>query len=134
MDKGVTTAKLLQIETGDKLVLPEEIAKEIGAKQALVILVFRDKNLKIFPIEGNEVYHLKLEISNLTRNFLQYLTNAFKQSGLKEVLFTTGLCVESDKCYYESYFNRPSEDFDIELLKKLLSKIEGVKEVEIKKL
>ncbi len=134
MDKGVTTAKLLEIEIGDKLVLPEEIANEIGAQRALVILVYRDKNLKIFPIENGEVYHLKLEISNLTRNFLQYLTNAFKQSGLKEVLFTTGICVESDKCYYESYFNKPNEEFDTELLKKLLSEIEGVKEVVIKKL
>jgi hypothetical protein len=100
----MTQARVLKIEKGDTITLPEEFVQKIGHSYGLAILVVKDGNVKLYPVDSEHVMYLKLVIDKLSKSFLEELTMVFMEVGLEEILFTSGICQAADQCYYECYF------------------------------
>ena len=119
----------MPIERGDKIVLPGDFCDEIGKSHGLAILILKDKNVKIYPIDSERVLYLKLEIEKLSKSFLEELTLVFEESSLQDILFTSGICQSASKCYYECYFTPDQLKVSENEFEKRLNKITGVKKV-----
>ena len=130
MTKGdMTQARVLKIEKGDTITLPAEFIEKIGHQYGLTILIMKDGNVKMYPVDSSRVMYLKLVIDKLSKSFLEELTMVFMEVGLEDILFTSGICQAADQCFYECYFTPQQLTVDIKVLDERLNKITGVKQV-----
>ncbi|MHA1863220.1 MAG: hypothetical protein ACTSWA_05575 [Candidatus Thorarchaeota archaeon] len=130
MSKGdMTQARVLKIEKGDTITLPAEFIEKIGHQYGLTILIMKDGNVKMYPVDGERVMYLKLVIDKLSKSFLEELTMIFMEIGLEDILFTSGICQAADQCFYECYFTPQQLNAKVEVLEERLKKITGVKQV-----
>ena len=130
LTKGdMTQARVLKIEKGDKITLPAEFVERIGQQYGLAILVVKDGNVKLYPVDSSSVMYLKLVIEKLSKSFLEELTMVFMEVGLEDILFTSGICQAADECFYECYFTPQQLNVEVAKLKKRLEDISGVKQV-----
>ena len=130
MTKGdMTQARVLKIEKGDTITLPAEFVEKIGHKYGLTILVMKDSNVKLYPVDSERVMYLKLVIDKLSKSFLEELTMVFMEVGLEDILFTSGICQAADQCFYECYFTPQQLNVEIKTLETRLNKITGVNQV-----
>ncbi len=125
----ITHAKVLQIQKGSTITLPEEFVDAIGQPFGLAILVVKDKNVKLYPVDSSKVLYLKLNIEKLSKSFLEELTSVFEMGGLEDILFTSGICQSADQCYYECYFTPEQLKISEEDLRTRLTGITGVQKV-----
>jgi hypothetical protein len=128
-EADMTKARVLEIKKGNAITLPEEFVEGIKLPFGLAILVMKDKNVKLYPIDKKEVMYLKLEIEKLSKSFLEMLTTIFMKAGLDDILFTSGICQAADQCYYECYFTPEQLSMEIKELDDHLNGIEGVQKV-----
>lgn len=132
LSKGdMTQARVLKIEKGDKITLPAEFVERIGQSYGLTILVMKDGNVKMYPVDSDKVMYLRLVIDKLSKSFLEELTMVFMEVGLEDILFTSGICQAADQCFYECYFTPGQLNVEIDALNKRLKTITGVKQVEL---
>ncbi len=132
LSKGnMTKAKVLKIEKGDSITLPSDFVDKIDHKYGLVILVVKDGNVKLYPVDSDKVMYLKLVIDKLSKSFLEELTEAFMEVALEDILFTSGICQAADMCYYECYFTPQQLSVGVDKLQSLLQGITGVKQVKL---
>ena len=130
MTKGdMTQARVLKIEKGDKITLPAEFVDRINQQYGLAILVVKDGNVKLYPVDSSSVMYLKLVIEKLSKSFLEELTMVFMEVGLEDILFTSGICQAADECFYECYFTPQQLNVEVAKLKNRLEDISGVKQV-----
>lgn len=130
MAKGnMTRAKVLKIEKGDSITLPSDFVEKINHKYGLVILIVKDGNVKLYPVNSDKVMYLKLVIDKLSKSFLEELTEAFMEVALEDILFTSGICQAADECYYECYFTPQQLNVEVNKLQSRLQGITGVKQV-----
>ncbi len=125
----MTQARVLKIEKGDSITLPADFVDKIGHKYGLAILVVKDGNVKLYPVDGDKVLYLKLVIEKLSKSFLEELTEAFMEVALEDILFTSGICQTANECYYECYFTPQQLTVAVGNLEKRLQGITGVKQV-----
>jgi hypothetical protein len=125
----MTQARVLKIEKGDKITLPAEFVDSIGHDFGLVILVVKDGNVKLYPVDSDKVMYLKLVIEKLSKSFLEELTMVFMEVGLEDILFTSGICQAADQCFYECYFTPEQLNVAVSKLESRLQDISGVKQV-----
>ena len=76
----MTQARVLKIEKGDTITLPAEFVDKIGQQYGLAILVVKDGNVKLYPVDSSSVMYLKLVIEKLSKSFLEELTMVFMRS------------------------------------------------------
>jgi hypothetical protein len=130
LTKGdMTQARVLKIEKGDKITLPAEFVDRINQQYGLAILVVKDGNVKLYPVDSSSVMYLKLVIEKLSKSFLEELTMVFMEVGLEDILFTSGICQAADECFYECYFTPQQLNVEVAKLKNRLEDISGVKQV-----
>ena len=125
----MTQARVLKIEKGDNITLPAEFVDKIGHNFGLVILVVKDGNVKLYPVDSDRVMYLKLVIEKLSKTFLEELTEAFMEVSLEDILFTSGICQAADQCYYECYFTPQQLAVTVQDLDGFLNGITGVQKV-----
>ena len=125
----MTKARVLKIETGDTITLPAEFVQKIGHPYGLAILVVKDGNVKLYPVDSEHVMYLKLVIDKLSKSFLEELTMVFMEVGLEDILFTSGICQAADQCFYECYFTPEQLTVNVQDLDKRLNGISGVRQV-----
>lgn len=125
----MTQARVLKIEKGDTITLPAEFVERIGHQYGLAILVMKDGNVKLYPVDSDRVMYLKLVIDKLSKSFLEELTMVFMEVGLEDILFTSGICQAADQCFYECYFTPQQLTVEVKKLEDRLNKIVGVKQV-----
>ncbi|MHA1769824.1 MAG: hypothetical protein ACTSV3_08270 [Candidatus Thorarchaeota archaeon] len=125
----MTQARVLRIETGNTITLPEEFVQKIGHPYGLAILVVKDGNVKLYPVDSDRVLYLKLVIDKLSKSFLEELTMVFMEVGLEDILFTSGICQAADQCYYECYFTPEQLTVEVDELDHRLNAITGVRDV-----
>jgi hypothetical protein len=125
----MTQARVLKIEKGDTITLPAEFVDKIGQQYGLAILVVKDGNVKLYPVDDSSVMYLKLVIEKLSKSFLEELTMVFMEVGLEEILFTSGICQAADQCFYECYFTPKQLNVKVGKLEGRLQGITGVKQV-----
>jgi len=130
LTKGdMTQARVLKIEKGDTITLPAEFIEKIGHQYGLTILIMKDGNVKMYPVDSSRVMYLKLVIDKLSKSFLEELTMVFMEVGLEDILFTSGICQAADQCYYECYFTPQQLSVEVDALDQRLNNITGVKQV-----
>ncbi|MGY5858614.1 MAG: hypothetical protein RTU63_04540 [Candidatus Thorarchaeota archaeon] len=130
MTKGdMTQARVLKIEKGDTITLPAEFIQNIGHQYGLTILIMKDGNVKMYPVDSSRVMYLRLVIDKLSKSFLEELTQVFMEVGLEDILFTSGICQAADQCYYECYFTPKQLTVEVDSLNERLNNITGVKQV-----
>lgn len=134
MTKGdMTQARVLKIEKGNTITLPAEFVDRIGLSYGLTILVMKDGNVKMYPVDSDKVMYLRLVIDKLSKSFLEELTMVFMEVGLEDILFTSGICQAADQCFYECYFTPGQLSVGTDVLDNRLKKITGVKQVELQR-
>ncbi|MHA1135953.1 MAG: hypothetical protein ACTSSE_05645 [Candidatus Thorarchaeota archaeon] len=130
MTKGdMTQARVLKIEKGDTITLPAEFIEKIGHQYGLTILIMKDGNVKMYPVDSSHVMYLKLVIDKLSKSFLEELTQVFMEVGLEDILFTSGICQAADQCFYECYFTPQQLNVEVGSLNERLTNITGVNQV-----
>jgi len=131
--EGATAGRVLVYDDDETVKFPAQFREAMGAKNGLMVLVHKDRLIKIFPLEEKEVRFLSVEIKKLTNDFLTQLSQVFKSAGLVDLLFSTGVCLRGTRCYYECYFN-PGQLTNTEVeLRDELAALEGVSMVHIDK-
>jgi hypothetical protein len=131
--EGATAGRVLVFDESDNVRFPKTFKTAMGTSRGLMVLVHKDRLIKIFPLETEEVSFLSLEIGKLTNDFLTKLSQIFKKSGLVDLLFSTGVCLRGTKCYYECYFSPKQLSIGLEELRSSLKSYEGVKNVVLEK-
>ena len=129
--KEMTQARVLKIEKGNAITLPGDFIDTITETFGLVIMVVKDKNVKIYPVKSSQVFYLRLGIEKLSKSFLEELTAIFEKAGLEDILFTSGICQAANQCFYECYFTPEQLQMEIQDLDKQLTGITGVQEVKL---
>ncbi|NWF95489.1 MAG: hypothetical protein HXY34_05065 [Candidatus Thorarchaeota archaeon] len=129
----MTQARVMKIQKGTVITLPSDFVDAIGQPYALVILVMKDKNVKLYPVDSGNVMYLKLEIEKLSKSFLEELTMVFEKAGLEDILFTSGICQAASQCYYECYFTPEQLKISPSDLELHMKQISGVQKVILKK-
>ncbi|MGY5876819.1 MAG: hypothetical protein RTU30_13805 [Candidatus Thorarchaeota archaeon] len=125
----MTHAKVLKIVSGNVITLPTEFVEGIAQPFGLAIMVLKDRNVKLYPVDSEEVYYLRLEIDKLSKSFLEELTLIFEEAGLEDILFTSGICQAADKCFYECYFTPQQLNKSVDDINDSLNGITGVRKV-----
>ncbi len=127
----MTRARVLKITRGDAITLPSEFVDGISESFGLAIMVVKDKNVKIYPVNSENVYYLRLSIEKLSKSFLEELTTIFEEAGLDDILFTSGICQSANQCYYECYFTPEQLKMSIDELHERLGNMTGVQEAKL---
>lgn len=104
----------------------------MGTSVGLMVLVYKDKQVKIYPIQTEDVFFLSIEIGKLTNDFLTKLSQVFRTAGLVDLMFSTGVCLRGTRCFYECYFAPEQLTIEIDELKNSLQSLDGVKAVVVK--
>ncbi len=131
--EGATSAVILHFTEGQPVTFPPSFAADIGENAALMVLHHKDRVVKLFPVSSENIYLLRIEISDLSRNFLKQLNFAFNDARLSDIIFTTGVCLRGERCYYECYFVPDQLVVSLRELEDRLQKIEGVSRVVLRK-
>ncbi len=126
---GATAGMVLVFDDSETVKFPSKFKDAMGTDKGLMVLVHKDRLIKIFPLESNDVNYLSLEIGKLTNDFLTKLSQIFKKSGLVDLLFSTGVCLRGTRCFYECYFNPNQLSTSLDELQSSLSELDGVKHV-----
>jgi hypothetical protein len=129
--EGATAGRILVFDESEKVKFPKSFKEAMGTSKGLMVIIHKDRLVKIFPLETHDVNFLSLEIGKLTNDFLTRLSHIFKKSGLVDLLFSTGVCLRGTKCYYECYFSPSQMNVAIDELKASLTGLEGVKNIVI---
>ncbi len=128
---GATAGKVLVFDDSKTVAFPSTFKAAMGTSKGLMVLVLKDRLIKIFPLDSSEVTFLSLEIGKLTNDFLTKLSQIFKKSGLVDLLFSTGVCLRGTRCFYECYFSAKQLNTSLDDLKSALTVLDGVKKVRV---
>ena len=127
--EGATAGRVLVFDESESVSFPSKFKDAMGTNRGLMVLVHKDRLIKIFPLENDDVHYLSLEIGKLTNDFLTKLSQIFKKCGLVDLLFSTGVCLRGTRCFYECYFNPSQLSTSVDELQNSLSTLDGVKKV-----
>ncbi|MBD3406825.1 MAG: hypothetical protein GF411_11980 [Candidatus Lokiarchaeota archaeon] len=127
--EGATAGRVLVYDDSETVTFPKKFKEAMGTERGLMVLVYKDRLIKLFPLETEDVKFLSLEIGKLTNDFLTTLSKIFKESGLVDLLFSTGVCLRGTRCFYECYFNPKQLSTDIDSLRQKLEGLSGVKNI-----
>ncbi|MHA1932932.1 MAG: hypothetical protein ACW96X_10350 [Promethearchaeota archaeon] len=112
-DNGAQKNKISvgQIITNNELsnnpIFPAEIKEEIlDSPYYLLIFISREDVVKIscFPTKNNNIKKILIKLKEFSPDLVKGISNVLNELNLsKEILHTTGLCYEMEKCFYETY-------------------------------
>ena len=88
-------------------IFPSEIKEEIlDSPYYLLIFISREDVVKIscFPTKNKNIKKILVKLKEFSPDLVKGISNALNDLKLsKEILHTTGLCYEMEKCFYETY-------------------------------
>jgi hypothetical protein len=131
--EGATAGRVLEFDSNETVKFPAAFKDAMGTDRGLMVLVHKDRLIKIFPLDSDEVLFLSLEIGKLSNDFLTKLSQIFKRAGLVDLLFSTGVCLRGTRCFYECYFNPAQLSSDLADLETQLNVLDGVQRVLVEK-
>jgi hypothetical protein len=112
-DNGAQKNKISvgQIITNNDLnnnpIFPSEIREEVSdSPYYLLIFISREDVVKIscFPTKNKNIKKILIKLKEFSPDLVKGISNVLNELNLsKEILHTTGLCYEMEKCFYETY-------------------------------
>ncbi len=114
-------------------IFPSEIREEIQ-KSAFYLLIFisREDVIKIscFPTKNKNIKKILVKLKEFSPDLVKGISNVLNELDLsKEILHTTGLCYEMEKCFYETYLVGDMIDSGILTVDKIKDKFMSVANV-----
>ncbi|MBY8991149.1 MAG: hypothetical protein KGD58_10385 [Candidatus Lokiarchaeota archaeon] len=95
-------------ELDNNPIFPSEIKEEImSSPYYLLIFISREDVVKIscFPTQKKNIKKILIKLKEFSPDLVKGISNVLNELSLsKEILHTTGLCYEMERCYYETYF------------------------------
>ena len=90
-------------------IFPSEIKEEIQESPFyLLIYISREDVVKIscFPTQNENIKKILIKLKEFSPDLVKGISNVLNELNLsKDILHTTGLCYEMEKCFYETYLN-----------------------------
>ncbi len=90
-------------------IFPSEIKEEIQESPFyLLIFISREDVVKIscFPTQNKNIKKILIKLKEFSPDLVKGISNVLNELNLsKDILHTTGLCYEMEKCFYETYLN-----------------------------
>jgi hypothetical protein len=94
-------------ELSNNPIFPSEIKEEISnSPYYLLIFISREDVVKIscFPTQNKNIKKILIKLKEFSPDLVKGISNVLNELNLsKEILHTTGLCYEMEKCFYETY-------------------------------
>lgn len=94
-------------ELNNNPIFPSEIKGEIlNSPHYLLIFISREDVVKIscFPTKNKNIKKILVKLKEFSPDLVKGISNVLNELNLsKEILHTTGLCYEMEKCFYETY-------------------------------
>lgn len=94
-------------ELNNNRIFPSEIKEEIlSSPYYLLIFISREDVVKIscFPTKKNNIKKILIKLKEFSPDLVKGISNVLNELNLsKDILHTTGLCYEMEKCFYETY-------------------------------
>ncbi|MFX1477776.1 MAG: hypothetical protein ACFFCI_06565 [Promethearchaeota archaeon] len=94
-------------ELNNNPIFPPEIKEEIlKSPYYLLIFISREDVVKIscFPTKNKNIKKILIKLKEFSPDLVKGISNVLNELNLsKEILHTTGLCYEMEKCFYETY-------------------------------
>ena len=88
-------------------IFPSEIKEEImDSPYYLLIFISREDVVKIscFPTQNKNIKKILIKLKEFSPDLVKGISNVLNDLDMsKEILHTTGLCYEMQKCFYETY-------------------------------
>jgi len=119
-------------------IFPSEIKEEIQESPFyLLIFISREDVVKIscFPTQNKNIKKILIKLKEFSPDLVKGISNVLNELNLsKDILHTTGLCYEMEKCFYETYLNGDVIDngsLSIEKIKEKFMAVANVIEVNI---
>jgi hypothetical protein len=88
-------------------IFPSEIKEEIlDSPYYLLIFISREDVVKIscFPAKNKNIKKILVKLKEFSPDLVKGISNVLNDLNLsKDILHTTGLCYEMEKCFYETY-------------------------------
>lgn len=133
--KPITIAKMVPLDNSTPVLLPDEfVGKTTGeARSAILILAPHSQIIRLIPTQSPLGVKVIVETTELSSDFLLEIEQVFSRNKLKP-LYRTGLCFSQESCTYEGYFDLSEVPISEYQLKKEISKLKGVYNVELSKL
>ena len=98
---------LTNSELNTNPIFPIEIKEEIqNSPYYLLIFISREDVVKIscFPTQKRKIKKILIKLKEFSPDLVKGISNVLNELNLsKEILHTTGLCYEMQKCFYETY-------------------------------
>jgi len=116
---------------------PKEILEEIlQTPYYLLIFISREDVVKIscFPTNSNNIKKILISLKEFSPDLVKGISNVLKELSLnKDILHTTGLCYEMEKCFYETYLNGENIE-DINSVKEKFMEVTKILNVSIEEI
>jgi len=94
-------------ELNNNPIFPSEIKEEIlDSPYYLLIFISREDVVKIscFPTQKKNIKKILIKLKEFSPDLVKGISNVLNELNLSnEILHTTGLCYEMEKCFYETY-------------------------------
>ena len=94
-------------ELNNNPIFPSEIKEEISnSPYYLLIFISREDVVKIscFPTQNKNIKKILIKLKEFSPDLVKGISNVLNDLNMsKEILHTTGLCYEMEKCFYETY-------------------------------
>ncbi len=120
----------------DNLELPNIIKDKLAAESPnspiLSIYSINARALYFFPV-NSDVLHVTISIYPLTPEIVNKIMTQISEFSPR-VIYSTGLCLVENKCLWEGFFQESDLKKSIEEITELLSNIDEIKDIDIKKL
>ncbi len=119
-------------------IFPSEIKEEImDSPYYLLIFISREDVVKIscFPTKNNNIKKILIKLKEFSPDLVKGISNVLNEMNLsKEILHTTGLCYEMERCYYETYLVGDvidSGELSLDIIKEKFMGVANVIDVQI---
>ncbi len=125
-------------ELNSNPLFPSEIKEEIlNSPFYLLIFISREDVVKIscFPTKNRNIKKILVKLKEFSPELVKGISNVLNDLNLsKDILHTTGLCYEMEKCFYETYIigeSIESNELSAEVIKDKFMTVANVISVDI---
>ncbi|HDZ18884.1 hypothetical protein LCGC14_1444770 [marine sediment metagenome] len=125
-------------ELNNNPLFPSEIKEEIlNSPFYLLIFISREDVVKIscFPTKNRNIKKILVKLKEFSPELVKGISNVLNELNLsKDILHTTGLCYEMEKCFYETYIigeSIESNEHSAEVIKEKFMTVANVISVDI---
>ncbi|MBA7572307.1 MAG: hypothetical protein CEE42_06815 [Promethearchaeota archaeon Loki_b31] len=134
----ISVGLIISKDDFNSTIFPEEVKSEIiGTPYYLLIFISREDSIKIscFPTETKNIKKILIKLIEFSPDLVKGISTVLGELNLsRDILHTTGICYELEKCFYETYLLGESlnaGDITNEVIKESFLAIDKVVNVEI---